>query len=198
MRPKLLTGFEEDVYNGYLSYFTAYTNRNWDGMLKTFHPEITAVGTGIDEVKLSWEEIIEFYRREFEQAPEAMKYDITDVFVQKISSDSALLVLTCHMKYASLQQHFCVPNNRTTAIMKLSGGAWKLLHGHWSQPAEGQDIGESIPYKKLQEKNKNLEQIVLARTQQIQDQNEKLEKLNNTKNHLFSIIAHDLRSPFNV
>ena len=197
MEPKTFTSTKKEIFDSYLTYFKAYTTRNWDAMLETFHPEITVVGTGIDELKLTTKEVIEFYKREFEQAPEVMKCDITKVHVQKISTDSALIIMTCNMRFGNNKYNYFVPNNRTTAIMKQSGGVWKLLNGHWSQPSECQDVGESIPYKTLQQENKTLEQIVVARTEEIQTQNRKLEKIIKTKNQLFSIIAHDLRSPFN-
>ena len=77
-------------------------------------------------------------------------------------------------------------------------GEWKLAHGHWSQPAEGQDVGESVPYLLLKEKNRELEEKVAERTREIEKQNIELHKLNKAKTDLLSIIAHDLRSPFNA
>jgi signal transduction histidine kinase len=75
---------------------------------------------------------------------------------------------------------------------------WRIAHGHWSQPAEGQDVGDSIPYKLLKQRNKELEETVSDRTKEIEKQNIKLRNLNDTKTKLLSIIAHDLRSPFNA
>lgn len=45
---------------------------------------------------------------------------------------------------------------------------------------------------------KRLEDLVEERTTKLADQNTKLEELNSTKNRLFSIIAHDLKSPLNA
>jgi signal transduction histidine kinase len=197
MKPEKLKKEEKVIFESYMNYFISYSSRNWESMLETFHPDISVIGTGLDEIKLTARETIEFFRREFEQAPEMLRYQISDVHVQIITDETALVLLACDMEFKTSTQTFFVPDNRTTAVMKKTVDGWKLFHGHWSQPAIGQDVGESIPYKKLQEENKHLEQLVKARTRQIEKQNEKLEKLNKTKNHLFSIIAHDLRSPFN-
>lgn len=188
----------KEIVDSFLDYFDAYANRDWERMTSRFSEHTTMLGTGIDEVGYNTAETISFFEREFRQSPEKMKYSISCINAHKTSETTAYLTVLMDIDINMGQAIINYHNNRSTIVMVKEDGIWKLAHGHWSQPAEGQDVGDSVPYKLLKEQNKLLEDKVAKRTREIEKQNLELKKLNDTKTKLFSIIAHDMRSPFNA
>ncbi len=187
----------QEIIDAYFSYFDAYTKRHWEDMLSHLDEDITMFGTGIDEVGFKGEKTRKTLKREFAQAPKSIEYKVTSLEVFSLGKDAVLLMITLDLELFSKDQKIPYPNNRTTAIMVRESGRWKLFHGHWSQPDRDIDVGESVPYRLLLKRSKELEDKVAQRTKQIIAQKEELENLNQTKNKLFSVIAHDLKNPFN-
>lgn len=187
----------QEIIGAYFEYFRTYAMRDWETMVTYFDKNITMVGTAVDEFTHEGEKTLSILKREFSQAPTPLKYEIKNLEVFLVSEEVALLMIimdvSCHNQLEVVE----FPNNRTSALMKKTPDGWKLVHGHWSQPDRDIDVGESVPYRLLLERSHELEEKVADRTREVVAQKERLEKLNQTKNKLFSVIGHDLRAPFN-
>ena len=189
---------EEEVKRAYLNYFEDYTKRNWVNMLHFFSNSMTMIGTGIDEYSCTFEESIALFEREFKQASEQMHYKFKSIKVFPLSTDVAYLMAIVDMHFKLPNGEFEYGNNRTTAILKKEGDQWRIVHGHWSQPAIEQAEGESVPLSALIAQNKELKFEVIKKQKELEEQNAQLHHMNDVKNKLFSIVSHDLKSPFNA
>lgn len=186
-----------EILDAYFVYYEAYTNRRWEEMTALFSDAITMFGTGIDEVSHAGHTTLATLRREFSQAPESMTYQVKSKEVFALSEDVALLMFTMDITLQNKVQEVVCPDNRTTAVMVKEPEGWKLAHGHWSQPDKDIGRGESVPHRLLLERSRQLEDKVSERTMEIMSQKNELKRLNETKDKLFSVIAHDLKNPFN-
>ncbi len=186
-----------EILDTYFAYYEAYTNRRWEEMTRYFSDSITMFGTGIDEVSYAGHTTLAILRREFSQAPDSISYKVKSKEVYSVSADVALLMLTMDVTLNNEVQEVLCTDNRTTAVMVKEAGVWKLAHGHWSQPDSDIGPGESVPYRLLLERSRQLEEKVSERTMEIMAQKDELKRLNETKDKLFSVIAHDLKNPFN-
>ncbi len=188
----------KEIIDSYFDYFNAYAGRRWEEVNSCLSEGVTMFGTGVDEVAFAGSRTRSFLRREFQQAPLPITYKVHHCEVFEITDDVALLMLIMDMHLICKDEPIVFTNNRTSAIMAFEGGKWKLSHGHWSQPDKDIDVGESVPYRLLMERSRQLEEKVLERTRKINQQKEELEKINRTKDKLLSVMAHDLKNPFNA
>ena len=156
------------------------------------------IGTGVDEFSVTYQHSTELFRREFAQAPEPLAYQFKSLKVCPITADSAYVMGLVDMKFLLPTGEFEYTNNRTTAILRKEKGEWKIIHGHWSQPTEMQQEGESVPLSAVLKQNRELKNQLIIKQQELEKQNQQLKEMNQSLSKLFSIVSHDLKSPFNA
>lgn len=180
-------------------YFRIYfTERNYSKLLPLLSSEITVIGTGLHEIGRTAKDSLLLYSKDFEEIKTSIEYSNLNININIQTSYFCIASGDFSIKGVSDGISFMIDHLRYSLTTRKENGAWKLLHLHISTPNDLQEDGELYPLQRLIKQNELLNQKVEERTKELMESNNKLKESNKTKEKLFSIIAHDIKSPFNT
>jgi len=174
---------EEELKKSFYNYLEVYCmQRDADKTLDLLAPDITGHGTAWDESMKRGDVSRALYKRDFEQAPNPIYYELRDLHTAVLSATAGYNSALLNFKTMMLDQEvqfFCL---RLTIIWARHDGLWKMEHMHLSFPSSSAHCeDESFPVKELEERNKVLKRLV----------EEKTSDLNETLDELSRLAAHD-------
>ncbi len=180
-------------------YFKAYfAERDFSKVTPFLSQDISLIGTGLHEISVTAEESFHLYKEDFKEVPKPIKFFNLDINLNIIDTNFCLAFGNFAMKGESNGINFTIDPLRYSMTIVKENAQWKLLHLHISTPNNLQDDNEVYPLQKLVSQNVLLNQKVEERTKKLVEANKRLTESNSTKEKLFSIIAHDIKSPFNT
>ena len=133
-----MTPQEKQVSKAFSTYWKAHFSRGKDAfekVLSLWHPDITAIGTGKDEIVKTYNGFKKFLKREFEEVNTSMQVKILWTKVQ-LQKDQALVLGETEVivsKKDNIKLRF-----RASSIFKKYKNNWLLYHIHASFPASAQ------------------------------------------------------------
>jgi len=125
-------------------YARAYCAKDIDAMMAVFDDSdnISAIGTGAEELCVGRTQVKELFARNFEEAT-ANKFEWLWVDTRILDNHAVMSVrMIIHLNYQG--EDLCVPI-RWTVVLKEKNGNWVWVHRHASTPAANQDEGEAYP-----------------------------------------------------
>jgi len=105
--------------------------------------DISAIGTGADELCAGRAQVRELFLRNFDEAT-ANRFEWGWIH-QSVSGDHALVAATVTIHLAMDGNEFQVPVRWTVAMRRRRAG-WVWLHRHASTAAAGQEEGQAYPH----------------------------------------------------
>lgn len=160
-------------------YITLYAARD-ERLTARFSENFTGFaggGTCLVQDRQQW---IAVTRHDFAQVPEGIRIEMLDVSLQDLSDDVVSVTAFFHI-------HLPIPDHilskeiaRLTLVFRLEGSDWMIAYSGISIPYHLVQDGEVYPLKNLVDRNAALEKEVAARTRQLREANDKLERLSNT------------------
>ncbi len=135
---------EADVTNTLNKFANAYGQRNMDSLLALLlpDPDVTVIGTGIDEKRIGLSGIKLQVERDWSQS-EAVSMEIEPPLVSKAGKVAWVTAdLVFHVKASGQETSI---QARLTAVLEQRGKNWLIAQYHSSLPAAGQKEGSSFP-----------------------------------------------------
>ena len=156
---------EKGLFTAFQAYMDAYfRERNLEKTLGMFHPSMTCVGTGQDEMGLDSKSTKDLYRRDLEQAENPIDVEYLKTKVVPLTPDTGLVVSEFNISGNIMEQPFIMNGLRLTIIFTKVDSQWKPAHKHISLPTDVHETGEAYPLKEIEERNRLLEAMVDEKT----------------------------------
>ncbi|MGC9797379.1 diguanylate cyclase [Fervidobacterium riparium] len=162
--------FEEEIRFVLESYLKAYLiDRDLQKVLKCFHPDLSAIGTGEDEIGLTYEQSVYLYQREMSQYPETIPYKITFFKASEVTPTVALALCGLEFNLRIEETDYKIERLRMSMLFVKEGESWLIYHLHISQSELDLSKDESVPLKQMEEKNRWLQEKLDERTRDLQN-----------------------------
>ena len=159
---------------------TNFLKRDLEGTLDLLTSSMTGFGTGIDEHGYDYAMSVFLYRRDFEQAPDPIHYDLKREAVTPLAPAVGLVTAEIDIETVILEQKVKLKNMRVSAIFRKVRDRWLLEHKHLSLPTEVHEANEAYPVKELEERKTVLERLVRQRTRELEFAHTEMQRLATT------------------
>jgi|GEM_PF-4294292 len=170
-----MTQEEKEVAKVYKTYWKTHFSRG-DGVLDTifsmWHPDITFIGTGKDEIGYNIDACKEFVIREFKEMTNTLPVKILWTEIKVYES---IALVRGEFEVLLSQKEDLRMTARNTVMFKKYNRKWLILHLHVSFPSSDQRENQSFPIDELIAKKEELEKNVEEKTADLVLKNRELE-----------------------
>jgi diguanylate cyclase (GGDEF)-like protein len=172
---------QKELQQCFLAYLEAYfVQRDLTATVAFFSSTFTGFGTGVNEAAYTTEDSIKLYKRDFEQAPNPISYQLKKLEIQPLGESCGILIGELDLRTTIMDQTMSLYGLRITAAFHKQSGKWLMEHMHISLPTSINAVNQSTPIKEIEERVAVLEKLVEERTHELEIARKELELLADT------------------
>lgn len=160
-------------------YIEMYAARD-DKLTARFSDDFSGYAGSSDILVTSKDEWIKITRQDFAQVPERIRIEVLDLSLQDLAEDIIVITAFFHIHLPVPDSILSQETARLMLVFQQESKDWKIVHSGISIPYGIAKKGEIYPMTSLEERNRELESIIQARTYELAEANNRLEKLSNT------------------
>lgn len=160
-------------------YIEMYAARD-DKLTARFSDTFSGYAGSSDILVTSKDEWVKITRQDFAQVPERIHIEVLDLSLQDLAEDIIVITAFFHIHLPIPDSILSQETARLVLIFRQESNDWKIVHSGISIPYGLAKQGEIYPMTSLEERNRELESIIQARTYELAEANNRLEKLSNT------------------
>ena len=161
------------------TYIERYAARD-DRVTADFSEEFTGFTGGGDFLVKDRAAWVAITRQDFAQVPGRIRIEMVDLALQDLSDDVVLATAFFHIHLPLPEQILAEETARLVLAFRREGEDWKICHSGISIPYPMVEDGEVYPLRGLRVRNLELEGLVAARTQALEQARAQLEALSYT------------------
>lgn len=152
----------------FFEYLEKYlTKRDLESLRTMFSPDFTGFGTGIDERGTDFEKSMELYKRDIENIPTPIDYEIKSLQINKPAENVFIVWSELNIKAFVSNHEFKFFNLRLSLVWVKREDKWLIEHMHISFPTETHEEGEAYPIKEIEDRNIVLQRLLSEKTEDL-------------------------------
>ena len=183
---------EQEVYNAFIHYLDTYfLQRNYKATKNLLSENIVGFGTALDEIALSSNNFAELFKRDIDQAPNPIHYDIVEVNIKLPTKDVGLVNCVLNIETIIIGQILKFNNLRSSFTFVKKTNSWLIEHIHMSFPSKEHEEDEAYPIKELEDRNTILQRLVEEKTND-------LKEVLKQKDFLMKELSHRVKNNLNM
>lgn len=158
-------------------YLQMYSSRD-DRLTTCFSEDFSGITGSGDFLVKDREEWVAITRQDFAQVKDPIRIELKDLTIQSLAETIAVATSAFAIHLPIKDHVLSRKTARLVLVFRKESAGWKISHSSISIPFGVAHDGEVYPLKDLEERNQYLEDLIIERTGQLSEANDKLQRIN--------------------